>query len=174
MEKDAYPSFKEAGMDRHQGIKASRHQGIKASKTRIVSLKKLFIVPAIFGFMSIHTLMTSFQMTVFTVMTWSGAIALGAALGWIQIHRYALKVDKTHYLVQVSGTWSTLIFILIIFATKYYFGYELSVDPKLAEQTLFEFSMLTISGIFTGLFIGRLICYLYRFKTNPSIELLKE
>lgn len=148
--------------------------GINASKARIIALKKLFIVPIIFGFMSVHTLMTSFQMTSFTIMTWSAAILLGAALGWIQIYRHALKIDKIHYLVRVPGTWSTLIFILIIFATKYYFGYELSVDPKLAEQSLFEFSMLAISGVFTGLFIGRLICYLYRFKTNSSVDLVKK
>lgn len=148
--------------------------GIIASKTRVVSLKKLFIVPIIFGFISIHTLVTSFQMSALTITTWSGAIVLGTLLGWIQIHRYTLKIDKIHHLVQVPGTWSTLIFILIIFATKYYFGYELAVDPKLAEQSLFEFSMLAISGVFTGLFIGRLICYLYRFKTNPSVDLLKE
>ena len=147
--------------------------GIQASKMRVVSLKKLFIIPAIFTFMSVHTLIASFNVSAFTISAWSGAILIGMMLGWLQIYRFRLKVDTQHTLIQVPGTWSTLIIIIIIVTTKYYFGYELAVDPKLAEQTWFEFSMLGVSGICTGLFIGRLICYIYRLKTSVSIHLTK-
>ncbi len=145
--------------------------GIRASKTRIVTLKKLFIIPLIFTFLSVHTLITSFSLSVFTVTIWVVAILIGAILGWFQIYRYKLKVDRQHLLIQVPGTWSIMILIVIIFATKYYFGYELAVDPKLVEQTGFEFAVLAVSGVCTGLFIGRLVCYLYRLRTAPSIDL---
>lgn len=148
--------------------------GIRASKTHVVSLKKLFIVPIIFTFMSIHTLFTSFTVGALTITTWAVAILIGMALGWIQVHRYSLQVDMKNLLIQVPGTWSTLIIILIIFIAKYYFSYELSVDPQLAQQTIFEICALAISGIFTGLFIGRLICYLYRLKTSESVTLQPE
>lgn len=145
--------------------------GIRASKTNIVLLKKLFIIPIIITFMSVHTLIASFAISAFTITTWSGAILIGTILGWLQIYRLTLKVDKQHALIQVPGTWSTMIIIIIIFATKYYFGYELSVDPNLVDQTGFEFSMLTVSGVCSGLFIGRLLCYLYRFQTGSSVDL---
>lgn len=148
--------------------------GINASKTNIVSLKKLFIVPVVFTFMSIHTLLTSFQVNLLTLSTWTGSILIGIFLGWLQIYRYKLRVDKQHFLIEIPGTWSTMIIIIIIFVAKYYFGYQLAVDPHKANQTGFEFSMLAISGTCTGLFIGRFICYIYRLQTTPSINLLEK
>lgn len=145
--------------------------GIRASKTRVVALKKLFIVPAIFLFMSIHTLVTSIKIDIFTVTIWSLAILLGTGLGWWQIARYQLQVDKKHGLIRLPGTWSTLLIIAIIFITKYYFGYQQAVNPDFANQASLIYSLLAVSGICTGLFIGRLICYLYRMETNPQTDL---
>jgi membrane protein CcdC involved in cytochrome C biogenesis len=136
--------------------------GFKASRTRTVSIKKIFIIPIIFAAMSVHTLMTSFQLDAMTIMVWSAAIFIGMVLGWIQVYQYHLEIDKKNHRIQVPGTWTTLLLILIIFAAKYYFGYELAIDPTLIEQTSFEYSMLGVSGVCTGLFVGRLFCYLYR------------
>src|SRR5690348_15072244 len=95
--------------------------GIQASKARIIALKKLFIIPAIFAFMSIHTLITSFAMNALVIATWCIVILIGIVLGWIQVSRFQIKVDKQKKLIQVPGTWSTLIIIIIIFITRYYF-----------------------------------------------------
>ena len=148
--------------------------GIKASKGRIVSLKKLCIIPVIFIAMSIHTLVTSFKITPFSVTTWLMTILIGTLLGWLFIYRFTLRVDKPHSLIETPGTWSTLIIIIIIFATKYYFGYELGTDPTLAKHLGFEFSLLTVSGLCTGFFVGRVICYLYRLQSNVSVNLSQE
>lgn len=148
--------------------------GTKASKTRVVSLVKLFIIPIIFIFMSIHTLISSFRMSVHTVSTWSIAIILGVVLGYLQMSRYTFEIDRVHRLIKIPGTWTTLVFILIIFVSKYYFSYQLSVDPAIVHETTFKYLMLGLSGVFTGLFIGRLICYLYQFMKNPSVNLIKQ
>ena len=147
--------------------------GIRASKTSIVSFKKLFLMPVIFSFMSVHTLMTSFKVDFFAVSVWGIAIFLGVLLGWFQVFRRDLKVDKKHFLFQIPGSWSTLIIIIIIFASKYYFGYELAVDPQLVDSNWFEIAMLAVSGVCTGLFIGRLFCYIYRMLTSTSVDLVK-
>lgn len=144
---------------------------IQASKTRVASLKKLFILPTILLLMSIHTLITSFPINPFTLTIYIISILLGIALGFWQIYRLKIKIDKKHMLIQLPGTWSTLIVVLIVFAAKYFFGYELAVDPNLVKQTDFEIIMLGISGILTGLFVGRVICYLYRYATYPSVNL---
>lgn len=145
--------------------------GFQASKSRVVSLKKLFIIPAVFTFMSVHTLLTAVKPDYFAISSWSLAVLVGILLGYWQVYRYNVQVDKKQWLIRLQGTWSTLIVILIIFGTKYYFSYALAVDPQRASQTAFEFSMLAVSGACTGLFIGRLICYLYRMKTNIHIDL---
>lgn len=139
--------------------------GIKASNTRVISIKKLFIIPVIFTYLSIHTLITSFDIHVLEVSIWGSAILIGTLFGWAEVfrqHRH-IKVDKTKHLIQVPGSWMTLILILVIFASKYYFGYELDQDPELIHQNAFEYSMLIVSGICTGLFIGRALCYLNKY-----------
>ncbi len=147
--------------------------GIKASKPGTVSIHKLYIIPIIFTYLSIDTLITAVKINLFSVGTWLIAIIIGVGLGWLQVFRSVIQVDRPNKLVKLPGTWTTLVIIIIIFACKYYFGYELGVDPLKAEQTGFEFSMLAISGLCTGLFIGRLICYLYRLKNDSSVDLKK-
>lgn len=145
--------------------------GVRASRTNIISLFRVFIIPIIFTAMSIDTLVSAVKINTFSITTWVIAIVLGMTLGFIQIFRLKLVVDRKHSLIQIPGTWSTMIFILIIFIAKYYFGYELAMDPEAATNTTFEFWMLGISGLFTGMFLGRLECYLYRYFTNESVDL---
>lgn len=137
--------------------------GVKASRPSELPLKVLFIIPIIFTYMSVHTLLVSFKVDGSSVSIWATSILVGTFLGYLQIFRVKLTVDREKGLIRVPGTWSTLIIIFIIFATKYYFGYELAVDPALASNTIFEFTALGVSGLCTGMFIGRLICYLHRY-----------
>jgi hypothetical protein len=147
--------------------------GIKSSKTNVVSIIKLAVIPIIFSVMSVETLTSSFNLSDLTVGIWAISIIVGAAIGFIQIYRLKLKVDRKNLLIKVPGTWSTLILVLIIFASKYYFGMELAMDPNFAHQSIFEFTMLAISGLFTGMFVGKLLCFIYRMKTNKSVNLKK-
>jgi hypothetical protein len=149
--------------------------GIKASKTRNIALKKLFIMPAIFTYMSANTLLTSFDIHLFEVSTWIGAILIGTIIGWVDIYRnYShIKVDKQKHLIQAPGSWVTLTLIFIIFASRYYFSYEIAMDPALSKQTWFEVSMLAVSGACTGLFIGRLLSYLYKYSKSDHASLVE-
>src|SRR3990167_5800388 len=108
-------------------------------------------MPVIFTYMSLHTLITSFDIRIFEVSTWMAAILLGVIIGWIDVYRnYThIKVDKQKHLIQVPGSWVTLTLIFIIFASKYCFSYEIEVDPALGKQTWFEVGMLAVSGTCT-------------------------
>lgn len=67
--------------------------GVKASKPQVIPLKKLFIIPAVFTFMSIHTLLTSVALNYFNVTSWVIAILIGGGLGWWQIYRFFTSTD---------------------------------------------------------------------------------
>jgi len=100
------------------------------------------IIPILFSAMSVHTLLTNVNITLFSVSAWSLPILAGSLIGWWMVYQLTLRCDRSHYLIEIPGTWSTLIIILLIFASKYYFGYELSVDPLLAKDTWLEFFLL--------------------------------
>lgn len=147
--------------------------GYRASNTRIIALKKIFIIPLILTSMSVHTLIDAFDIGFLEVGAWSGAITVGAVLGWLEVYRQHIhiRVDKMKHLILVPGSWMSLALILAIFGTKYYFGYELSTDPELADQSSFEYAMLSVSGFCSGLSIGRVICYVRKYMKSAHCSL---
>lgn len=145
--------------------------GFGATKTCVVSMKKMVILPLIFTALSIHTMIASFRVTATIFLIWFFSIALGSLIGYLLVRHFPYRVDKKKQLIEMPGTWLTLIFILLIFFAKYFFGYEISADPMLLKNTVFEFALLGTSGVVTGLFIGRLICYLNEFRVGQSVDL---
>lgn len=148
--------------------------GIRSSKGGTVSMTKLAILPILFIVMSIHTLIASFQLSGIVISVWLCSIILGVWIGWQLVCRQKIQVDKTHWLIKLPGTWLTLILVMIIFISKYYFGYQLSADPRLMHQHGFEFSMLAVSGLCTGMFAGRVLLYFRKLYAEPSTDLKNE
>jgi hypothetical protein len=85
--------------------------------------------------------------------------------------RLDIKVDTKHFLIQLPGSWSNLIIMLLIFSLKYFFGYDLAVNPHHAELMEYKLSMFAVSGLLTGFLQGRLIGYLYHFKNGANFNL---
>lgn len=96
---------------------------------------------------------------------------VGSLFGWWQVKRLDIKIDKKSSLIQIPGSWDTLLVILIIFAAKYYFGYEKATNSVLAAQLNFKVSMLVLSGVCTGLFLGRLLGYMSYYKDDTDDDL---
>jgi len=147
--------------------------GVKASKTQVLPLQRLFIMPVLFTGLAIHTLVTSVAFSSWNIASLVASLLVAALLGWWNASRYRIKVDKQKKLIQTPGSWSTLIIILAIFASKYYIGYQLAVHPQLLGDARFEICVVASMGICAGLFIGKLANYLLRFYRLPSTELVE-
>lgn len=145
--------------------------GYDASKTRVMPFNRLFILPTVFLCISIETLIYSALLNAYTITAYIVSLALGIAIGWKLVRDQNIRIDKNRSLIQIPGNWATLLTILVIFTAKYYFGYKLANDPKLAQDTSFEMAVLAVSGGCTGLFFGRLTCYLFRRKSDHHYTL---
>jgi hypothetical protein len=149
------------------------YAGLQASRDRIVSLKRTIILPAVFLYFSFDALKNSFAHTPLVLTIWSIAFLGGIGLGWLQVCFRKIKIDKIKKLLFLPGTWSTLLIILSIFIIKYYFGYQHARHPELFQNVYFTSFALIIYGSTSGLFIGRLINYLYRFYHHEHHDLTK-
>ncbi len=147
--------------------------GIKASKSRVTPFLKLLIAPIIFSWMSIDTLVGDVGSSSYANSIWAIAILIGVFFGWLQLRLLKIQTDRKRLLIKMPGSWITLILILIIFFSKYYFGYSSAVQPSLLENTGYVFIMLAISGVCTGLFIGRVIRLVQLLLFAPQISLAK-
>ena len=148
--------------------------GFKGIQGGVVPFGKMAAMPIIFTVMSIETLQKNFAIDIFVIATYAIAMIIGILLGMLFARMVGLEVDSKKWLLKFPGSWSTMVLILLIFSTKYYFGYELDVDPKLLENTHFEFFMLSTSSIITGVFIGRMVYYLMKLLKGPSVELSED
>ena len=149
------------------------YRGFRVTRTRVMHIGKLFIMPTLFFILSIEMFITSMEQNTFTVGLLVAAMCFGALLGWVRVFRSDIKVDNKKKKLQLPGSWNTLIIILLVFFSKYYFSYQLSLDPHKIEQTGFEYAMLAVTGICAGMLIGRLANFVYRLKTDPHTPLHK-
>ena len=145
--------------------------GVKAVKGGTVSIKKLFILPAVFVWMSINELVdSSIHVSFLHIVIWLIGAAIGAyLLGWVPYSHLEIAADKDKKLLNVSGSWFTLILIMMTFVIKYAIAVILSMNHSLSLGSIY--GLLLVSGIFTGAFIGRLLYGLYKLQTGPYVNL---
>ena len=134
-------------------------------------IRKLFFIPLIFGYLSLHTLITSFNLDALIIFIYVLSLLIGIGLGSLQLKLCKITVDAKHKLIKVPGSWVTLFLILIIFACKYFVGYEMAVDPKMLTNEPFE---IFLSGVTAGMFIGRLIYGVFKMINGPFEDLSKK
>jgi len=145
--------------------------GVKALKGGVVPFGKMVVIPIIFTYLSLETVYNNFHLDMFVVTTYGISILVGIIVGLVIANVVGLQVDNKKWLLKLPGTWVTLMLLILIFGSKYYFGYAIAADPKLLTNTRFEFWMLAVSAIITGMFIGRVVYYYYRIKKGPWAEL---
>lgn len=140
-----------------------------ATKPRVISFRQLLILPSIFITLSIISLSTILQIDAYNIFLWSSALFLGIPLGWLQFFLQKIKAIKNESKLYIPGTWSLFFFCLFIFAAKYYYSFELAIDPKSIASSPYAPYILLLYGLFTGLFIGKLFYSLQCYKSGPYL-----
>ncbi|TNF67512.1 MAG: hypothetical protein EP298_06910 [Gammaproteobacteria bacterium] len=138
--------------------------GIKASKPSHKPISKLAIIPAIFLILSIESLINQTNLHGINLLAYAIALVIGIIIGFIIACFIGAQATKENnkYIIILPGSWLTLILILIIFISKYYFGFKVGDNPNLIHNLYFTITMLSVYGVTAGLFIGRFIFYLMR------------
>jgi hypothetical protein len=147
------------------------YRGIMASQPRVISFSRALLLPVIIFALGAHTLLTITTWNAALLINWSITFIIGVAIGWATTKLGQFRVDRDNGLIEVPGSWFTIIIIFIIFACKYYIGYVTAVSPDIAQQTSSLHIIFAISGITMGLLIGRVIHYIYCYKTYQSEKL---
>jgi len=137
-------------------------RGVKAMQTRIVPMKKLIIMPILMLYISIENI-HNYQGYVI------GAI-IGVIIGYLLFSRIGMRVDRSHGLVEVQGSVTTLILVLATFIVKFGLGIFMAMHTVVATSPT-GMTTAAIIGIFGGLYISRLIVFYINYVKSPSINL---
>ncbi|MCF6766980.1 hypothetical protein L3V86_01175 [Thiotrichales bacterium 19S11-10] len=142
--------------------------GLKASKPNQTPIIKLAIIPLIFLYLSVESLINETNLHPINITTYAIALVVGIVFGYLIAQRIGAQIVKKNNLtfVQLPGSKLSLILILIIFASKYYVGYKIAVNPEIIHNFQFTITILIIYGVTAGLFVGRFMFYLRRVFEN--------
>ena len=146
-------------------------KGIKALKSHTVPYKKLFYLPILFACFSFYSLSTTVYSLNLALFFYGIFLIFGMILGYLLVKRMTIQIDQEKNLFKLPGTPLTLILILSMFLLKYLSNYLIAVNPLIKTQALFNGFYFGISGLGTGLLLGRLIRYFKLKRQLPHTEL---
>lgn len=144
--------------------------GIKGLKPRVISLKRLFIIPCILTAWAIYTIVQHFH-SFLDLQVWSLFLLLGSWVGKTLVLKFPTKADKKKKLLTIEGSPFTLVLALMVFTTKYIFGLLYLIHPEVMEKPLIFLLDLITSGFIIGLFFGKGLHYFRRYKRAPHTNL---
>ena len=131
------------------------YMGIKAFGERKVSLKSMVILPAVFLFLSVPTLLGIVGPNPAVGAVWGLCLLAGVVLGWYFLTPEPVSVNLRDGTLVVPGTWTVLVLFVTVFLVKFVYGFETAVNPDLAAQPGFLLGVFSLSGLSTGIVFGR-------------------
>lgn len=145
--------------------------GVQASQTRVVPLKKLFFAPLLLIFLAVESFWNQAVLGHANVTTWIIGLLLGGFGGWMVAMRLTLTFDHANRLVKLPGTWSTLIIMLLVIAGKVGVGYASALGQGNVPNTPLLAVVFAVSGLCTGILLGRVAGYFQQFAKSKSVAL---
>jgi hypothetical protein len=146
-------------------------RGIVARKPGETTLAKLAIIPAVLLLLGIGELWQLFGFAVPQVQVWLGGIVIGTGIGMFILRKAEMVVDREHGIIHRPADMTVLPLVFLIFAVKFAFGMMSVVAPDLLQQTLFRFLDIGSSGLFGGIFLGKLSIYASHYLAAPRRSL---
>lgn len=133
-------------------------RGMAASADREVTVRSLFIIPAVMLALSLLDLDNKFGIDHLVAILWLAGALAGAGLVWRNFDRGAVVCDPAKGTVRLRGSWLPLALMLAIFCTKYVVVVLLHMQPAARDNTGFVAAVCIMFGLFNGAFLGRLAC----------------
>ena len=142
-----------------------------ATKPRLVSISNLYSLPVFFVSLSIMCMCAMAKTISITEMAvWFGTFTLGVGIGYLQYLVFKIKAFKATKVLYLPGSITPLTLLLLAMVSKYYYGYSLSINPLWLIQPKNMIFILSIYGLLTGLFCGRLSYGLRCMQSGPFLS----
>jgi hypothetical protein len=147
-------------------------RGVQASRPGLVQPWRLAILPVIFTALGLYGVAMVLPAGVLPWLIWLACVAIAVPLGQAMGRGVKVLADHQHCVMQLPGSWSTLVLILCIFVLKYALGYQAAVNPMVVNELWFTVFDAGVSGVVAGLFIGRFMAIMKSYRQAPSQNLL--
>jgi hypothetical protein len=144
--------------------------GIRALRPSTAPLWRIAILSTVFFLWGLHSLYAMHAFTAQRIWSWAAALAAGTGVGIGIAGLRPIRADRARNLVHLPGSALTLVLSLAIFATKYGFGVLHAIAPARFAEPQFRLTELAVSGMLTGMFIGRFAGLWRQYRAAPPID----
>lgn len=134
-------------------------RGIKGLQPAETSLAKLAIIPVIFAVWGVYGIAAHYGVSVASLVPSLVGVAAGTYFGWWLLRHLRVSVDPATGRLHRPADRTLLPLLMITFVVKYGFEATLAVNPAMAQDSSFRVAHLLLSGVFTGIFIGKFMRY---------------
>jgi len=141
--------------------------GVKALRERRVSLTMATLLPLVFLFLSLSSLAGVVGGAPAIGLLWLLAVATGIVLGWFFLSSEPIEVYRGKGALLVPGSWVVLVLFLVIFTTRFSYGFEQAAHPEAVTLT-FQVVVFALSGLSTGIATGRTAKLYNRYFQVPA------
>lgn len=142
---------------------------LEATKARTVPVKSLALMPAIFIPFSLLGIYFNVTINFNNVLIWVGSLLLGLLLGFLQCRLFRIKAIKNEDKLYFPGSWTMLISIIVFIIVIYYHGFHFTIDLDTFKQPKYARILLSLYGLFAGVFIGRWYYSMRCVKYGPFV-----
>ncbi|NDI85034.1 hypothetical protein EYB48_05385 [Undibacterium sp. B2R-29] len=133
--------------------------GSLASRDRVQNLRRLTILPVMMACLSIQGQLQQFGWNALALLSWAGAVWLGAQIAIRMANADNLRVESASH-IWVRGSWLPLTLMMLIFVGKYVQGIVFTMQPALGADT----GTILVCSIAFGLLNGILLSKLLRVR----------
>lgn len=132
--------------------------GLSAVRTRDVHRYRLLAMPVAMGALALWGVDSAFNGTgrlaaLLAVWAVCYAIALVPGLRWPQ--RQGVHYDPATGRFRLPGSWLPMALILGIFSLKYVIGVQLAIEPPIAHDAAFAYTVSAVYGLLSGVLAAR-------------------
>ena len=141
--------------------------GAQGLRPRIVTLRRLVILPAVFIVWGIEGLVTKPNFSALLMADWIAAIAAGVALAALIVRFPDLRADRDSRRVHLPASVQPLIRNIVIFLARYSLGVAMAMLPAAREHLAFW--DVAVSGLSAGYFLGWLGRLAVAYRRAPAL-----
>ncbi len=135
--------------------------GLRATNPRVMTVKKLALLPLVFMAWNLVWLNERVHGHYSLIVFWFIGLFFGGFFGWLTIRRWGVKAIGRDS-IALPATWSTLILIWLDFVIRYFFIFNYETHPEAASHLFLSDAL--ISGTITGIFIGRAVGLILKYR----------
>jgi hypothetical protein len=142
-----------------------------ARYSRVISYRRVLLFPILLGLWSLHSVFARYSTSFGHLTVWTIFLIIGCIIGWLATIHNHTQADKEKKLIKIPGSPSMLIWILLIFIFRYYFGFIHTFHPESLKSAFYTYPDIIISAMLIGIILGRGLHYTYAYLEAPHTPL---